>query len=91
MTLEKAQVIRKLLNELDELRRELCRYEECTSIVGTISLDNGKNVSPIRWAQTDRQVKYLIEGVKKDICRVEKTIAEFEEAEKDPLQHAYML
>lgn len=89
MTLEKAQVIRKLLNELDELRRELCRYEECNFIQGTICRDN--NGSPIRWNKADRQVKYLIDGVKKDICRVEKTIAEFEEAEKDPLQHAYML
>lgn len=82
MTIKEAEVIGKLLENRKILMEELRELDQCKSITGHIN--DGVNGTGFRWEQGDRQIKYLIEGIKAELARVEETIAKIKLAEGEP-------
>ena len=81
MTLEKATEIKRLLDFRDELISQLKEFARCDSITGHIN--SGSNGLGFGWDNDSRQIRYLIEGTKRDIERIEKKIETFEWVEEN--------
>ena len=76
MTLEKANEIRRLLNLRDVLISQLNKFKECDCIDGHIN--EGANGLGFKWEKDGREIKYLIEGILKDIKDIEETVFSFQ-------------
>jgi hypothetical protein len=75
MTIKEAEHIAKILECRKELMSELRDLDQCKSITGHIN--DGVNGLGFGWAQGSRQLKYLIEGTKAELARVEEVISKY--------------
>lgn len=73
MTLETAQEIRELMTVRSCLISDLECFQECDSITGNINKDSSG--LGFRWDKNSKEIKYLIEGIERQIQYIEETIS----------------
>ena len=82
MTIKEAEAIATLLGYRESLMSELRNLDQCESITGCIN--NRANGLGFRWGRDSRQLKYLIEGTKAEIAKVEEAISKYKLVEGEP-------
>ena len=75
MTINEVKNIVEIWDCRERLLLELRELDQCMSITGHIN--DGTNGLGFRWEQGGRQLKYLIEGTKAELAKIDELISKY--------------